>query len=531
MKRINYSIPFMGALLLVCILAIHAPVVAQNLQRVDIQAVKINLSKLPVVNRTPYLPKAATGTPAPDTMKLYIKADKSVPGSVDKTITVAQYTARMRKIEQLVNQEGYTLEEIKTIKGPLNLYKPVKRIDFTPAIRNDFNAATSKLSVKKNATQLNQLAFKNRTIPGLNLKTIPAYKLNKTVITDFKKATPGKVTKLGTAYTIVKTVPVTPVTTLPTAPKTSRRREELPLWKQDGNNEVLFSVNASGYLESSATAYPINKPIEDVTLDDLKSTRSTNTVKGGIEASAKIAETTIPIMSLSLEYAAMANRDEQHYKKVGLVLGGQQLMNAGNRQNFTRDDEIVTDLFEKTVDIPLAILTVPVGIGRVQCEWGISGTVSLAVNGELHRGLAGLQIKPATHLDVYGEGSAGIGFGDFDVVKAYLRPSLLLIGLELDNYAESSLNWANTWQLYNDVSSIGTIELLKGFLYAGVKVGYPDVKWCCCMPVTGWSYACGAEWKELDFRVNLWDSGDGLIKANKTFIDSDPAEVFFDDWR
>lgn len=214
-----------------------------------------------------------------------------------------------------------------------------------------------------------------------------------------------------------------------------------------------------------------------------------------------------------------------------MIIGGQQLMNASILENFSGDDVIVTDLVEKTVDVPLAILTVPVGIGRVQCEWGINGTVSLVVNGEMHRGLAGLQIKPAASLNVYGEASAGIGFGDFDVAKVYLRPSLKLIGLELDNYAESSLNWANTWNLYNDVSSTGTIEMLKGSLYTGVKVGYPDIKWCCCVPGTNWSVPCGSVWKELDFRITLWDSGNGLIMANKTFIDSDPAELFFDDWK
>lgn len=532
MKRNNHTIYIIGSALLLCMQAGHISATAQNLKRVDIQAVKINPNRLPIVNRSPYQPKATAGAPAPDTMKLYIKADKAVPGSVDKTLTVAQYTAKMRKIEQLLNQEGYTLEEVKTIQTPLQLYKPVKSTDFTPAIRGNFSAVTTRLSITKNATQLNQLAFKNRKLPGLNVKMIPAYRLNKTIVNEFKTTNPGKVTKTSTGYTIIKTIPVKPGTVIPaTTPKTTRRREELPLWKQEGNTEVLFSVNASGFLESSAIAYPINKPIDEVTLDDLKNTRSTNTVKGGIEASAKIAETGIPIITLSMEYTAMANKDAQHNKKIGMIIGGQQLMNASILENFSGDDVIVTDLVEKTVDVPLAILTVPVGIGRVQCEWGINGTVSLAVNGEMHRGLAGLQIKPAASLNVYGEASAGIGFGDFDVAKVYLRPSLKLIGLELDNYAESSLNWANTWNLYNDVSSTGTIEMLKGSLYTGVKVGYPDIKWCCCVPGTNWSVPCGSVWKELDFRITLWDSGNGLIMANKTFIDSDPAELFFDDWK
>jgi hypothetical protein len=39
------------------------------------------------------------------------------------------------------------------------------------------------------------------------------------------------------------------------------------------------------------------------------------------------------------------------------------------------------------------------------------------------------------------------------------------------------------------------------------------------------------EWKKFDLRVNLWNSGDGLIRANRTFIDSDPEEIFFEDWQ
>ncbi|MBO9566055.1 MAG: hypothetical protein J7621_24990 [Niastella sp.] len=530
MKRIYHSSSIIS-MLLGGMLVAGVPAVAQTIQRIDIQTVKVNPSRVPIVNRAPYQSKAANADPAPDTMKLVIKADRSVPGSVDKTMTVAQYTARMRKIEQLMNQEGFTLTELQTIQTPLNLYKPVKRIDFTPATKGSFSTTSSKLSTKKTALQLNQLAFKNRKLPGLEVKMIPAYKLNRATISDFKKANPGKVAKSGNTYTLIKTIPMKPGSiVLPaTTPKTSRRREDLPLFEQEGNNEVLFSVNASGYLESTATAYPINKPIDEVTLDDLKDTRSSNTVKGGIEASARIDDRTIPVMSLSIEYGAMANRNEQHYKKVGLLLGGQQLMSANSRESFSGDDQVVTDRFEKTVDIPLAILTMPVGIGRVQCEWGISGGVSLDVNGEMHRGLAGLQIKPSARLDVYGEAKAGIGFGDFDFIAAYIRPELRLVTIELDNYAESSLNWANTWQLYNDVSSTGTIEMLKGYLHAGVRVGYPDIKWCAVG--AGVSMPCGTVWRQLDFRVTLWDSGDGLVRANKTFIDSDPTELFFDDWR
>lgn len=501
-----------------------------NLQQVNIQTMKVNPSRVPIVNRTPYQPKAANANPAPDTLRLVIKADKNVPGSKDKTMTVAQYTARMRKIEQLMNQEGYTLTELETVKDPLYLYKPVKRIDFTPAMRSNFSAVTGKLSAKKSSIQLNQQAFKNRTLPGLDVKLIPAYRLNKTTISDFKKKTTGKVSKSGNTYTIIKSIPMKPgVITPATTPKTSRRREDLPLWVQEGNSEVLFSVNASGYLESSATVYPINKSVDEATLEDLKDTRSSNIVKGGIQASARIAETTVQVMNLSLEYGAMSNRNEQHYKKIGLILGGQQLMSASARENYSGDDQVVTERVEKSVDVPLALLTIPVGIGRVQCEWGISGGVSLDVNGEMHRGLAGLQIKPSARLDVYGEASAGIGFGDFDFISVYMRPALRLVTIELDNYAESSLNWANTWQLYNDVSSTGTIEMLKGNLYAGVRVGYPDVKWCAVG--AGVSLPCGTVWRQLDFRVTLWDSGDGLIRANKTFIDSDPAELFFDDWK
>ncbi len=518
-----------ATLAVLIIFLINSNAVAQNKKLIEtrINTVKVDLNKRPITNASLYVLKDPNGKIAPDTMKITIKYEpqkgKRTPGA--KIITVAEYNQKMRAIERKLNAEGYTLDEVKGIVKPIEMYKPVMKTDFTVAAKQDFAVVNTKLVAKITTTQFNSIMFKNRILPGLNIKPIPAYQLTKQKAINFKTVNPFKIQKSGGTYVkgqLLKSIKK-PTSTNGNA-KTATRRENYPFYKLGESNQLL-SVTSSGYLESSAIAYQINADAEDATIEDIKNTASTYTVKGNINASGRVSNTTINIFDMTVEYAAKSNRNAKHSKKISLKIGGQEIIAATANivdKEYSEEDVIVTDAFENTVEIPIMQFSIPIGIGDVKFEGGVRGTAGIDVTGEMHRTMAGLQIKPSASCGLYAEVGYAIGFGDFDIAVPYIEPVFNLIELNLDNYAEASLNWANEWQLYSDVSSIGTIELLKGHLYAGIKLGYPEIQWCYFVP-------CGVKWKQLDLRTELWKS-QGLVQLNKTFIESKPEERFFESW-
>jgi hypothetical protein len=534
-----------------------------NLKTTRIATAKVDINKIPIKKTTAFSLKMPDGKLAPDTMQIEIKYDK-IGKTAQKSpikITVASYNAKMRIIEKKLNLEGLDFSDVAGSNKPLldfevpptqiktlanektiKLYKPTTTAGISTTVKSTVISQASALKNKSVATFKDLTGFTSRIIPGTTTKYIPVAKLTTQLAASYLSNNPFSITKTGNTYTksilsISKSVQISKsniqnLQGLTTSNnKIVERNATLPLVSMEGGNDMLFQVNTSGYLHSKTVATPISKPVDQTTFTDLTATQSEFMVSGGVSAGGKLNQTTFNIFDLGITYTAKSNASKKHTRQVSLKIGGQELLGASDlNKSFDGDFAVVTDRFERTLDIPLIATSVPIGIGELSFEAGVTGTSGIAINGEMSRSQAGLLITPFANCGLYAEGAASIGFGEFDIIRPYIRPQLNLVELNLTNYAYAALNWGNNFQAISDVSSVGSVEVLKGYLFGGVEVGYPDVKWCCCVPLTGIHFPCGVSWNYIDFRIELWKS-DGLSKIDKIFIDSNPQEIFFDSWQ
>jgi hypothetical protein len=439
----------------------------------------------------------------------------------DKKITVEDYNKAMNEFQNYLNKKGYTLEDLESSQTPIFSNAILKKTDLLSIDKLKFDAIVKPAIITKS---LQPSFFKRKSLPGLNIDVIPAHMLKKPSVQSFRTKTNKKI-----SYNIAKKEFVLLETpffkSIPnyavTAPRINSYRKEIPFLRIGDDSDLAVSVNVTGTLEAKATAYPINKDAEDVTLADIEATNSTYEVKASIGANGKVGNTNINVFNLSTSYTAYANAATKHKNKIELLVGGQSF--AIIPTEYADKTTSVSNNFSKEVEIPVIGCKVSILIGYVEFEAGIRGQVGFQVDGEMTPSSAALLVEPTAQCGLYARAAIGTGLDvpliPFDIVtfKPFVQANLNFVDMKLTNYAEASLNWGQDWILNADGSSEGTIELLTGDLNAGVEISYP------------WPTFGGMIQVINTFQTNIWHSK-GLRQFNHNFITSKDQPLVFTNW-
>jgi hypothetical protein len=462
--------------------------------------------------------KNKNGQKMDDSTNIVIK-DKN---GKDKKMSIGTYNKAMTDFQNYLNKKGYTLEELEKSRAPIVSNNIANKTDFLNADKTKFNSVINSNVINK---PLQPSFFKRKSLAGLNIDFIPAHMLKKATVKSFRVTNNKKISYNTTKKEFVlletpflKLVPNVTVIT----PRINSTVKEIPFLNIGDNTDLALSVNVIGSLEAKATAYPINKDAEDVTLADIEATNSTYEVKASIGANGKIGNANINVFNLNTSYTANAKANVKHRNNIELIVGGQTVVNIPTQ--YADKTTTVTNSFSKEVDIPVVGCKVYILIGFIEFEAGIRGQVGFTVDGEMTPSSAALLIEPSAQCGLYAKSSIGslidvpVIPDDIITFEPFVQANLNFVDMSLTNYAEASLNWGQDWILNADCSSTGTVKLLTGDLNAGVKISYPS-----------FNFSDGLYQVNQIFQTNIWHS-DGLRQYNKTFISPKDEPIVFTTW-
>jgi hypothetical protein len=441
----------------------------------------------------------------------------------EKKIPIGTYNKAMTDFQNYLNRKGYTLEELEKSRAPIVSNNIANKTDFLNADKTKFASVVNSNVINK---PIKPSFFNRKSLVGLNIDFIPAHMLKKATVKSFRTINNKKIIYNTTKreYVILETPLIILAPSVNTTnPRINHRVKEIPFLNIGDNTDLALSVNVIGTLEAKATAYPINKDAEDVTLADIEATNSTYEVKASIGANGKIGNANINVFNLNTSYTANAKANIKHRNNIELIVGGQTIANIPTE--YADKTTTVTNSFSKEVDIPVVGCRVYILIGYIEFEAGIRGQVGFTVDGEMTPSSAALLIEPTAQCGLYARTSIGSLFDvpliipDYIVTfEPFVQANLNFVDMSLTNYAEASLNWGQDWILNADCSSTGTVKLLTGDLNAGVKISYPS-----------FNFSDGIHQVNQIFQTNIWQSA-GLRQYDKTFISPKDQPTVFATW-
>ncbi len=480
----------------------------------------IAVKKTAVVNSRFEL-KDNTGKKFSDTSSFLIK-DKD---NRDRFITAGQYNNAMDKFQRYINSKGYSLAELENQTEPIFSNNLVKRTNFSSA--KMATAQTIDFS-KAKAISLKTIVPKVRKLKGVDIDLIPAYKLNKDFVKSFRLKNTKKImfNSAQGEYYLSKTPFLTTIfSNSATAPKVNTVEKQIPLLRSGDDTELSLGVSLNGRLKSVATAFPINKDAEDVTLADIEATNSTYEVSAALDANGHIGDELVNVFSISAKYKAYSKANTNHTSEMDLIVGGQEFAIAP--MSYSDKTTTITTNYLREVEVPILESRVSILVGYIGFEVGVRGSVGLQVDGEMTPTSSALFIEPSVNCGLYARAAVGIGldipFVPDEIVKfsPFVQANLNFVDATLSNYAEASLNWAQDWSLNADVSSRGTVQLLNGELFAGVDISY----WKLSAGFTGVS----ARKVTNRFQSTIWKSN-GIAEHNRNFIELKEQPMLFSTW-